>query len=101
MTEDELKQMEAYARDYDDRMVPACVHGREPIDRCDQCDGSTVLNLVAEVRRLRGLIKSAEWESEWSQSIGGGSCCPWCDSGKGYHPHDVDCPAFTPDGRVK
>lgn len=53
MTDEELDAILAYARNYEDRALPPCVHGREPIDRCDQCDGSTIENLVAEVRRLR------------------------------------------------
>ena len=55
---------------------------------------ASVPALVAEVRRLRALVKQAEWASggayEWET-------CPWCNAdrprgGKGGH-YD-DCPAF-------
>jgi hypothetical protein len=45
--------------------------------------------LAAEVRRLQGLIKQAEWAVV--------SLCPWC----GYMkpgPHHRDCQAFPPVG---
>jgi hypothetical protein len=63
--------------------------------------------LVAEVRRLRGLIKKAEWYS----GAGGFESehgCPWCDSDGyyesshvGHGKHQEDCPAFTRNGDVK
>jgi hypothetical protein len=64
-----------------------------------------VLALVAEVRRLRGLIKEAETHGEW----GGDSACPWCDAvrrraGTSFaymEPHTMGCPAFHPDGSVR
>lgn len=85
MTDDELKAIEA-----------------EALGDCSNCMG-----LVAEVRRLRGLIKAAEWFA----GVGGydsESGCPWCES-DGFYPssklghgrHAADCPAFTPDGRVR
>jgi hypothetical protein len=61
-----------------------------------------VVRLVAEARRLRGLIKEAEWEP-----LGNGpgeNECPWCH---GINNHDnrrvhfPACPAFTVDGEVK
>lgn len=54
---------------------------------------------IAEIRRLRGLLKDAECGTE--------DKCAWCgamridmlpDLSK---PHTDDCPAFTPDGEVK
>jgi hypothetical protein len=50
--------------------------------------------LVAEVRRLRGLIKRVE---EVDNDFGT-MFCPWCGYGK---PHAGNCPAFTPDGGVR
>lgn len=53
-----------------------------------------MLSLVAEVRRLQGLVKAAEWAS----TPGGrtnDAVCPWCeqwfDAG-----HAPDCAAFVP-----
>jgi hypothetical protein len=60
---------------------------------------------VAEVRRLRGLLKSAADDNEGAVS---GHCCPncpWCDGSAGPYParfcHDELCPAFTENGDVK
>jgi hypothetical protein len=67
----------------------------------------TVAVLVAEVRRLRALIKDAEWFSgvgEYDSEYG----CPWCKSdgfykfGKlGHGKHAPECPAFHEDGSVR
>jgi hypothetical protein len=48
--------------------------------------------LLAEVERLRGLVKAGEFGG--SQS----SFCPWCTS---THKHADDCPVFNKDGSVK
>lgn len=50
--------------------------------------------LVAEVRRLRGLIKQIESAARQ------GAACPYCDSWIAER-HAADCPAFNPDGTVK
>lgn len=67
--------------------------------------------LLAEVERLRGLLKKAADDNEGAVS---GHCClncPWCDGenlpygGKhanGYcFEHAADCPAFNPDGTLR
>lgn len=63
--------------------------------------------LIAEVRRLRGLIKQAETAAghyEPYNSVSDGHC-PWCDAFGGWSiptkPHKPGCPAFTPDGSVR
>lgn len=83
MTEDELRGIEAWAL------------GRE--------GGQPVINLVAEVRRLKGLVMDAEWNgaAQW-----GYVACPWCESDRmpfanDRRVHRPDCPAFTPDGAVR
>lgn len=48
--------------------------------------------LVAEVRRLRGLIKQVEHPVE------DGGICPWC---RRWGEHRRSCPAFTEGGRVR
>ena len=66
----------------------------------DSCDAEFIANartdvpaLIAEVRRLRALIKSKEsFYMEDSNAV-----CPWCE--RSYHK--TDCLAFTPDGEVK
>lgn len=62
---------------------------------------SPVLLMIAEIRRLRGLLKRAERNG----NINLGPCCPWCGA---HHtmPHAgpdalLECPAFTPDGEVR
>jgi len=59
--------------------------------------------LVAEVRRLRGLVKIAEW---LGPDMGRKTySCPWCeacfapDEDRAYH--DADCPAFAATGDVR
>ncbi len=61
-------------------------------------DDWRVLGLVAEVRRLRGLIKDAELAGDdvWNGETVG-RVCPWCRT----DGHDADCPAFAPDGAVR
>lgn len=85
MTDDELKAIEA-----------------EALGDCSNC-----FALVAEVRRLRELVKAAEWFcgiGAYDSEHG----CPWCESdgfyehsklGKGRH--EATCPAFTEGGDVR
>ena len=62
--------------------------------------GGMILELAAEVERLRGLIKKAEF-------VDGdlGAYCPHCigvnNSAYSVSGHRDDCPAFTPEGEVK
>ncbi len=61
---------------------------------------TAVPELIAEVERLRGLIKQTEF-------VDGnlGAYCPHCigvnSSAYSVSGHRDDCPAFTPDGEVK
>jgi hypothetical protein len=77
-------------------------------EACDLCRAdppSDVPALVAEVRRLRGLIKSAEWFHYDDVKM-----CPWCGASevrelygidRAARLHESDCPVFTPDGDVR
>lgn len=80
MTEDELKAIEN-SRKFDD----------------------VVHELLAEVRRLRGLVAAAQFRGQWERCS---TChnCPWC----GYdstcntkRKHAPECPAFTESGDVR
>lgn len=67
--------------------------------------GGAVHALVAEVRRLRALIKSAEFSAQYSIQGNDGyetvyHDCPWCGSEQGSR-HQVGCEVFTVDGQVK
>ena len=51
---------------------------------------------IPEIDRLRALVKAAECPNE--------DQCPWCRTytQPGFaDPHEPDCPAFWPDGRVR
>jgi len=61
----------------DDEDVAFVVHAR-----------SDVPALLAEVRRLQGLIKQAEWKRGQF-----GDLCPWC-FGLEVNGHKAACPAF-------
>lgn len=61
---------------------------------------SDVPALLAEVRRLQGLIKQAEWDGHpgWDENF---RSCPWCGASGPFcveTPHDPTCPAFPPSG---
>lgn len=60
--------------------------------------------LVAEVRRLKGLVKGAEW-SGYAECLGGDEgVCPWCGNMRASlvgATHAATCHAFTPDGAVR
>jgi len=58
--------------------------------RLAKADADEHARLREDNRRLRELVKDAEWSSGF---------CAWCHSGSGKH-HDV-CDAFTPDGGVR
>lgn len=77
MTDEELKAIEA-----------------ESVGDCSNC-----MLLVAEVRRLKALVKKAEWSAglEFGMTDAG---CPWCESEQG-EPHCDECPMFTPTGDVR
>ncbi len=53
----------------------------------------------AEVTRLRGLVKDAEWTGK--PGYGDHVWCPWCSRDDDKKPHRDGCPAFTPSGCVK
>jgi hypothetical protein len=95
MTEAELKAIEARAADA--QLMPGAWSGYANTDR---------KALLAEVRRLRGLVKAAEMVACRCGMIPEAPGCPWCaaDSQWGesrFIAHDPDCPAFTPDGSVR
>lgn len=55
--------------------------------------------LVAEVRRLRGLVKQAEFSNAYGDFNG---TCRWCGKDPTLgNAHEDNCPAFTPDGSVR
>jgi hypothetical protein len=78
MTEQELQAIEA--RDRAKRAL-----GGSPT--------SDVVALLAEVRRLQGLIKQAEWDGGDGHRYEVESCCPWCCAHQS-RGHESDCPAF-------
>lgn len=54
--------------------------------------------LLAEVDRLRALVKEAEFKAEgghWDEAV-----CPWCDANS-FRKHTPQCPAFTENGDVR
>lgn len=57
--------------------------------------------LLAEVERLRGLIKAVEWVGSCCYD----SFCAWCGSPQSYDQrktgHNDDCPTFTKSGDVR
>ena len=57
-------------------------------------NNSELIVLLAEVRRLRGLIKEAEHYTHSEPDR-----CPWCWAPPGVSHHE--CPAFTQNGEVK
>lgn len=92
MTDEELKAIEAIGTAASDAWD---VHGMLAGIRGQARLAEQVPTLVAEVRRLRGLIKKAEWSSREQT----GCYCPWCDHyADGKH---TDCPAFTESGEVR
>jgi hypothetical protein len=60
---------------------------------------SDVPALVAEVRRLRGLVKDAECDG--AEPYAARYCCPWCGKGSGSAQHAPECPAFHENGEVR
>lgn len=74
------------------------IHERATLDAAFISAARTdVPDLVAEVERLRELISDIEAGAD------GDGDCPWCasDPVDGYERHFDDCPAFTPEGKVK
>lgn len=58
--------------------------------------------LLAEIERLRGLIKAAEWSAYHETPRGDEGVCPWCEVEKADGTgHDMECPAFVRDGGVR
>lgn len=70
----------------------------EGMDTASADEAAEIVNeLVNEVERLRGLIKSAD-----GQGDAHGDVCPWCRCCSAWSvPHVDECPAFTADGEVK
>lgn len=96
MSEDELQAIEARAADarrFRDVVGPSLDSARD------------VPALVAEVRRLRGLLQSAADERDGAVSSHCCNNCPWCDGendpGSRRFIHEDRCPAFTPNGEVR
>lgn len=61
--------------------------------------GSLLVYLLADLDRLRALVKAAEWEGGADDRE-----CPWCEqtgSERWPSPHFGSCPAFTADGVVR
>lgn len=80
-----------------------CPHNDGPVfaDNCADCLRRMYSEQFAEVRRLRGLVKSAE-----TMGIPMGSetrNCPWCGYAHGdwKRKHSPECPAFTESGDVR
>lgn len=86
MNKEELKRIEAMA---------------EQDLACEVWQEDLVAPLVAEVRRLRGLIKAAECQGAEQYAIHAN--CPWCGYAPGNHKrsHAPECPAFTENGDVR
>lgn len=85
MTERELSEIEA-------------ANGK-PISAVTQ----VVADLVAEVRRLRGLVKAVEYNGD-SGGARDWAACPWCAACVSTHyngKHAADCRAFTESGDAK
>ena len=66
-----------------------------------EADGvcSSCMTLIAEIRRLRGLIKDTFNDRSAAD-------CQWCDGNPSQGPvakrrHHVSCPAFTESGDVR
>lgn len=103
MTEAELAAIERRAKTggrYAASEWDSCIHGAM-VHECPACRGDDCRALVAEVRRLRGLVKSAE-----TMGIPMGSetrNCPWCGYAHGdwKRKHSPECPAFTESGDVR
>lgn len=72
---------------------------RKSASECQDAEWASCLvsELIAEVERLRGLIKNAEYTDVgyWASF----DACNWCSHES--PGHDIDCPAFTPEGEVK
>ena len=102
MTEDDLKLVEQEKALLDVRGI-----GWDGGPRVLRSIFDATPKLVAEVRRLRKLVKDAEW----FPGVGGLESehgCPWCESDgfyssskTGHGKHFPECPAFTVDGEVR
>ena len=82
MTEAELVHMEVRARGHRPTLVGEARGSHDDVPA-----------LVAEVRRLRGLVQAAEWGHGWQQAM-----CPWCGAERPC-AHEPDCPAFPAEPR--
>lgn len=60
--------------------------------------GSLLVYLLADLDRLRAVIKEAEKSGD---RPGAYPMCPWCQSEPGDKDRHAECPAFTPEGVVR
>lgn len=83
MTDEELRAIEAADAKYGSPDVPG------------------IPALVAEVRRLRGLVRDAE--TEGCEPTASKGYCPWCGymCGDWKRRHAPECEAFTEGGDVR
>lgn len=88
MTEDELVQIERVAELGGDVWSPGIGLAR--------VHWEAMRALVAEVRRLRGLVNQAEWAAGYCCQSETRYSCPWCDEDEGG-VHAPTCPAFPPE----
>lgn len=94
MTNEQLAEIEALAGAYFDPDPNG-----EWMPSASGLLAGSVPGLIAEVRRLQGLIKQVEWSAS-AGHIGGEHACPWCRGnpecavGGQPHGHKPTCPAF-------
>lgn len=76
----------------------------EELDRLSDELTREKMELQEDNKRLRALLKAAEW-SDGHQGYSG---CPWCESVKNFNwggvsagEHYDTCPAFKPSGEVR
>jgi hypothetical protein len=91
MTDEELKQCERQC----DAGLYASVTGG--------CTADQSRKLIAEVRRLKEIIKEVQFSTSEDPGIGE---CPWCCGQRSRRlgdggGHFDNCPAFNPDGTVR
>lgn len=83
-------------------MMETDLHNFEVHADADLVTGAEAHALIAEIRRLRGLVKAAARSGPGKYEEPGG--CPWCGfvgDTEADQGHAIHCPAFTPYGEVK
>jgi ATP/maltotriose-dependent transcriptional regulator MalT len=97
-TERLLKAMETFVeRQTSDKAVEAILEDRKNARQAANSMRGEVTIVVGDNKRLRALIKAAQWAAEHHDSEG---VCPWCERGS-LRKHADTCPAFTPEGEVR